>query len=161
MASASDDIGRAQSEYLLTVKDDILIDLSARNMNATREAARSLRVVQNQFIRAQLRGVFYIDYLVSFNQRQSPKKVSENFATGVMIWMQAKGIAPKRGGQVVPRTTTNLLRSANAIAQSIVNNGNPYKKKRGIDLTKHLNDNKPELLRDVSNALLRSFKDKR
>jgi hypothetical protein len=157
--SSQKQIARAIREYLDTVKGDVIADLN-RGINATGAAKTKLRVVENQYFRAQLRGVVYMPFLYSFNKKQSPKSVGREFIDNIIIWMKAKRVRPQRNGLTVSGSAVNYRRAAFSIAKGITESGNKYKKTRGVDMTQHLKDNKPELLKDIGRALLTSFTDK-
>ena len=158
------DIARHQREYLETVKLDVLSDLNSRGMNATGNLKQSLRVVENQYLRAQLRGADYLNYLISMNNSKRPRSRGRTFIDNIITWMKARGIRPQRENKIVPATNTNYRRSAFAIAGGIMTKGTKYQKpppqERGIDLRGHLKDNLPPYLEGITRELLINFKDR-
>ena len=146
-------------EYLETVKGDIIIDLDSNHMNATGFLRSSLRVVENQYLDAQLRGANYLPFVQT--QPRTRKPNSPRFWYQIFLWMQAKGIAPERDGKVLPATTTNLRRSAYAIAKGITERGTKYQRgARGVDLREHMKANLPKALEGISGEFLTQFRDK-
>ena len=156
------DFARAQREYLDTVKGDILNDLNSRGMNATGNLKASLRVVENQHFRAQLRAADYLPLVVSFNRRPYPS--SPSFWKNIVIWMKARRIRPRRNdGRISGTTATDYQRAAYGIATKITRTGTKYQRPqsaRGVDLQAHLRDNLPDYLKGISKELLTSFKDR-
>ena len=154
------DFNRQIREYLDTVLIDIQSELKGQGMNATGAASASLRVVANQFLIGELRGLVYLNFLVK-GFTQKPRSVGRQFVDNIIRWMQVKGISPQRDGQVVPSTATNIRRSAFGIAKGITIRGTRVTRgEAGIDINKILEENLPPYLEGVAGQLLVSFSDK-
>ena len=147
-------------EYLNTVRDDIVTEMRARNMPATGLAERTLRVVANQHLEAQIRGQIYIGALET-GVGSKPRGVGNSLIRNLMVWMKAKGVSPLRNGKVMPSNTDNLRRSAWGIAISLVRRGTAiYRGAKGIDLKAPIKDNMPKLLQSMGTEIVIEFKDK-
>jgi len=147
-------------EYLDTVKIDIQSELRIQEFEATGSAINSLRVVANQYLIGELRGVVHLNFLVK-GFKTKPLAVSRAFIDNIILWMQARNIMPKRKGVIVPATYTNITRSAFSIAKGIVDKGTPVTRgEKGVDIIRILNDNLPDYLEGVASDFLLNFKDK-
>ena len=147
-------------EYLDTVKIDIQSELRNQSLIATGSAVNSLRVVANQFLIGELRGVVYLNFLRK-GFKEKPKSVSRSFIDNIIDWMLVKGIQPQREGEIVPSTETNIKRSAFGIAKGIVDKGTPVTRgEKGVDINRILNENLPDYLEGVAGELLLNFQDK-
>ena len=146
--------------YLKEVQAAIVQSARSQNLNATGTALNSLRVVANQYLIGELRGVFYINFLrTGFTGK--PRSVSRLFIDNIIIWMRAKGIFPEKDGQIVPSTSSNIRRSAFGIAKGIVDHGTRVTRgEAGIPITKILEDNLTPYLEGVASEFLLNFKDK-
>ena len=140
------------NEYLQTVKSDIISEMSAQGRNASRTAVNSLRVVANQYLQAELRGVAYFEYLQDGVGSQ-PKAVSPEFRENIESWMRYKGITPDNG---------KSIRSASyGIAKSIVDRGTAIRRgQQGLTITDIIKENIPTALKDISSEMVLEFTDK-
>lgn len=153
------DFKRIYREYLNTVKDDIQVEMNSQNRIASRQAYNSMRVVANQFLEAEIRGVKYIQYLENGVGSQ-PKTFGKGLIKNIMDWMRAKGISPFHKGQILPSTETNLKRAAGGIARSLVRNGTAIKRgEPGLHIKEAIDENKPQLLKDMGAEMVLEFKD--
>jgi len=142
------DLNKVLREYLDTVKDDIRSEIRSQSRYASGWAYNTLRVVGNQILKAELRGVGYLQFLQT-GVGSKPRSVSPSFTQRIMQWMRAKGIQP-RGG--------NLRRSAGGIARSISRKGTAIKRgQRGIDIDGILQDNLTPALEGVAAEILKDF----
>ena len=147
-------------EYLDTVKLDIQSELQNQDMNATGTASSSLRVVSNQFLIGEVRGVVYLNFLLK-GFTQKPKSVGRAFVDGIIRWMEVRGIMPQRDGEILPATATNIKRSAFSIAKGITEKGTRVTRgEAGIPIRQILDDNLPDYLEGVAGQLLVNFSDK-
>ena len=154
------DFNRQIREYLDTVKGDIQSELHAQSMNATGTASASLRVVANQFLIGELRGVVYLNFLFK-GFKEKPRSVGRQFVDNIIRWMQVKGISPQRDGQIVASTSTNIRRSAFSIAKGITEKGTRVTRgEAGIDINRILEENLPPYLEGVAAGFLVDFQDK-
>lgn len=153
------DFKRIYREYLNTVKSDIEVQMRSQNRIASKSAIRSLRVVANQFLEAEIRGLRYIKFLEDGVGSQ-PKKGSDGFLSELVEWMRDKGIAPRRRGKIVPATETNLERAAGGIMNSLVRKGSAIKRgEHGLDIKEAVEENKPQLLKDMGAEMALEFKE--
>ena len=90
-------------EYLNTVKSDIVVQMRQQKRYASGDSIRSLRVVANQFLEAEIRGSRSISTLEDGVGSQ-PRAVGNGLISGLMAWMKAKGIHPFRRGEVMPNS---------------------------------------------------------
>ena len=147
-------------EYLDTVKLDIESELTNQYPGASGQARSSLRVVANQFLIGELRGVVYLNFLLK-GFTTKPRSVSRAFIDNIISWMGFRNIQPMRDGEILPSSETNIRRSAFAIAKGVVDKGTPVtRSEKGIDLQRILNENLPEYLEGVAGNLLVNFQDK-
>ena len=154
------DFKAAYREYLNTIIVDVKAEMREQKRRATREAINSLRVVENQFLNAQIRGVKYFDYLRD-HSGSKPRGIGRELVSNLMEWMKFKGIQPERRGKIEPSTEGNYKRSAFGIAQNMVDNGNEiYRGQKGIDFHTPIRENMPELLEDMGRVMVVSFTDK-
>jgi hypothetical protein len=134
------DFSKVFREYLETVRDDIRREMQSQGRNASGYASNSLRIVANQRLQAELRGVRYFEAL---QRGVKPKGISPAFVGKISSWMRSKGIEG----------------SAFAIARSIVQRGTAiYRGQRGIDIDSILQDNRTQLLDDMGREIVFEFK---
>ncbi len=151
------DFKRIYREYLNTVKGDIEVQMRSQNRVASGDAIKSLRVVANQFLEAEIRGLRYIGTLEDGVGSQ-PSSFGSAFINDIMSWMKAKGISPLRKGKVLPSTDTNIRRAAGGIARNIVRHGTKIKQgEHGLDLKEAIDENKPQLLKDMGKEMILDF----
>jgi hypothetical protein len=130
-------------EFLNTVKDDIVAYLTYEDLRATGNAIDTLRVITNKEQQAELRGVRYIQNLVRGVGSQ-PRGIGREFLENLKRWAFFRGIE---------------ARAVYPIAKTIVEKGTSIKQReRGIPpLERIVNENKPQLLKDVSNELILGY----
>jgi len=154
------DFKQIYREYLNTVKGDIEVQMRRQNRVASRKGIQSLRVVANQFLTAEIRGLKYIQYLED-GVGSHPKSFGRGLIDNIAQWMKDKSISPFRNGEIVPSTSTNIRRAAGAIARSIVKQGTAIRRgEQGLDFQTPIQENMPQLLKDMGRKMVVEFTDK-
>lgn len=143
--------------YLVEVKKDLVQQIDNQALIASGRMKNSLRVVANQRLVGELRGTLYTQYNEKgFNVK--PKNVSRRFVDNIKEWMYYKGISPKRNGEILPATSTNIRRSAFAIAKGIIDNGTPVTQGlKGIDIEGAMKKHESAYLNNIGKEFFKSF----
>ena len=148
-------------DYLKAVRKDVTAQIDKHNFIASGRMRSNFRVVANQFLAGEIRGVFYMNFLQEGTAK--PKKVGKDFVANIIEWMRFKGIQPKRINKdgsfyVVPNTTSNIKRSASGIAQGIVDNGTPAtRREKNLDIIGAMNRHKKKYLESIGKEFLLTF----
>lgn len=128
-------------EFLDAVKINLTAQMRSQNRIATGFAVNTLRIVANDKLEAELRGVGYFKYLQTGIGAQ-PKKIGKRFINFLKEWIKAK--------RIEPRPNEKIKQLAFRIAQSIVYKGTAIKRgQKGISISQAIKDEKPEFLKQV------------
>jgi len=143
--------------YLVDVRKDVTKQINALQMSASGRMEHKFRVVANQHLVGEIRGVHYMKYLENtFTGR--PQTVGRQFVENIIEWFRYKRLQPKRNGEIIPSTETNIKRSAFGIAKSIVANGTKYSKSGvGLDIQGAMNRHKSDYLESIGKEFLKEF----
>jgi hypothetical protein len=127
--------------FLKGVKEDLIAQIDSQNRKASGLLRSSLRVVANQRLEGELRGLFYIEYLMD-GVGSKPSGISPQFVKRIEQWMRYKGIQPRERGRFARKSNTAYRRSAYAIAKKIHEQGTAiYRGQRGLDIEQAISDN--------------------
>ena len=145
--------------YLKAVRADVVAQIDKYNYIASGRMRRNFRVVANQFLSGEIRGVFYMNFLQKGSKK--PKGVSRLFVDNIVNWMNSRRIQPKRDGIPVANTTTNIRRSAYGIAKGIVMNGTPATRgEKNLDIVGAMERHKRPYLESIGKEFLLEFNNK-
>ena len=151
---------RQFTDFLTNVRKDIQGQFREQDLNASGFAMNSLKVVANQYIKAQIVGRRYTKYLEK-GWKGRPKSVGRNFVDNIIQWMSFRGIQPKRDGKIIPSTETNIKRSAFGIAKGITQFGTSVNKGfKGLEFQKAINQNMSPFLQSIGAEFTIEFKEK-
>lgn len=151
---------RQFTDFLTNVRKDIQSQFDSTGLNASGFARNSLKVVANQFLKAEIRGRRYTAYLET-GFKEKPKSIGRRFIDGLISWMKSRGIQPQRRGEIAPYTEDNIKRSAFNIARSIVKTGTSINKgRKGLNFEEAINANMTPFLESVGAEFVVSFTDK-
>ena len=158
------DLSKEIRKYLIAVRKDITAQIDKHDFIASGRMRRNTRVVANQYLAGEVRGVYYMNFLQEGTSK--PKKVSKGFVDNIIDWIGYKGIALKRTRKdgstyIVPNTKSNIKRSAFGIAQGIVDKGTPAtRREKNIDIIGAMNRHKNDYLEAIGKEFLLTFEDK-
>lgn len=154
------DFKTENTEFLRNVLKDIKQQFKTRDLVASGFAINSMKIVANQFITAQIVGRKYTEYLQT-GFKGKPRNVSRSFVDGIMLWMGYRGILPKRNGEIIPSTTTNIKRSAFGIARGIVKRGTSINQGRqGLEFERAIESNMTPYMESIGKKYLVTFQEK-
>ena len=147
--------------YLKAVRKDVSNQIDTNGFIASGRMKRNFRVVANQYLVGEIRGVYYMNFLQEGTSK--PKKVSKAFVANIAEWMKFKGISLKRKRKdgstyIVPNTTSNIKRVAGAIAYGIVDKGTPAtRREKNLDIIGAMNRHKKPYLEAIGKEFLLTF----
>jgi hypothetical protein len=138
-------------EFLNDLRDNLRVQLKRQGRKATGRAINSLRVVSNQKLNAELRGVGYLAYLQT-GVGSKPKAIGSRLISNLMEWISYKGITP------APKQTIKQM--AFAIANTISADGTRIfqRKEKGISISQAIKETKPKFLKEIGQKMIIDFK---
>ena len=149
-------LNNAFRNFLREVKFDLIEQLDSQKRNATGLLKNSLRVVANQRLEGELRGLGYMEFLVFGSQ---PSGVGRALVNKLIIWLKAKKIPLRNDkGQFITKNENNYKRSAFAIANHISSRGTAIKRgQKGVSIQDAITRNIDKLGQEVATEYFVDF----